>query len=57
MKINLWYCVEMKQWRWTLVDDRRPILKQHSGQRPDLRVAMEDVANTVEYILDTGLGN
>ena len=52
MKINLWYCQHMKQWRWTLCDDSRPIIKQEAGQRPDLRDAMNDVANTVEYILD-----
>ena len=52
MKINLWYCKTMQQWRWTLVDDRRPIIRQESGQRPNLRDAMNDVANTVEYILD-----
>jgi hypothetical protein len=51
MKINLWYCESMKQWRWTLVDDHRPIVKMESGQRPDLRDAMNDVANTVEYML------
>lgn len=53
MKINLWYCNTMKQWRWTLCDDSRPILKQESGQRPDLRDAMNDVANTVEYLLES----
>ena len=45
----------MKQWRWTLTEEWRngQIHKeQHSGQRTDLRVAMNDVANTVEYILD-----
>jgi hypothetical protein len=51
MRINLWYCQHMKQWRWTLVDNSRPISKQHSGQRPDLRDAMNDVATTVEYML------
>ena len=51
MKINLWYCVEMNQWRWTLTDDSRPILKQESGQQPHLRDAMNDVANTVEYMM------
>ena len=55
MKINLWYCKEMQQWRWTLCDDSRPIIKQESGQRPDLRDAMNDVANTVEYLLDQHL--
>ncbi len=55
MKINLWYCGSMGQWRWTLVEEWRNgevHTEQHSGQRPDLRVAMNDVANTVEYILD-----
>ena len=43
----------MKQWRWTLTDNSRPILRQESGQRPDLRDAMGDIANTVEYIIQT----
>ena len=43
----------MSQWRWTLTDDRRPITRQESGQRPDLRDAMADVANTVEHLLNT----
>ena len=52
MRINLWYCSEMKKWRWTLVDNSRPICKQESGQQPFLRDAMNDVANTVEYMLE-----
>lgn len=52
MKINLWYCIEMKQWRWTLTDSSRPICKQESGQRQFLKDAMEDVSNTVEYMLN-----
>ncbi len=52
MKINLWYCKKMKQWRWTLVDDIDD-RRQESGQRDDLRKAMNDVANTVEFILDS----
>jgi hypothetical protein len=52
MKINLWYCKEMNQWRWTLTDDHRPIIKMESGQRSDLRLAMNDIATTVEYLLD-----
>ena len=51
MKINLWYCKDMSQWRWSLTDDSRPIIKQESGQRPDLRDAMNDIANTVEYMI------
>jgi hypothetical protein len=36
-----------------MTDDRRTIVRQESGQQPDLRVAMNDIANTVEYILNT----
>jgi len=43
----------MNQWRWVLTDDSRPIIKQESGQQPNLRDAMNDVANTVEYMLKT----
>jgi hypothetical protein len=50
MKINLWYSENQKQWRWTLCDDSDKML-QESGQRPFLRDAMNDVANTVEYML------
>jgi hypothetical protein len=53
MKINLWFCKEMNQWRWTLTQDFRPVIRQESGQQPDLRVAMNDIANTVEYILES----
>ena len=42
----------MGQWRWSLTDDKHKNI-QESGQRPDLRDAMNDVATTVEYILDT----
>lgn len=52
MKINLWYCVYMDQWRWTLTDDSRPICRQESGQGKDLRLAMQDIASTVEYLLE-----
>jgi hypothetical protein len=52
MKINLCYCKDMNQWRWTLTDDYRPVVKQESGQQPELRVAMNDIATTVEYMLD-----
>jgi hypothetical protein len=43
----------MQQWRWILTDSHRPIIKQESGQRPDLRDAMIDIANTVEYLIKT----
>lgn len=51
MKINLWWCDSMKQWRWTLVKSDRPVLKQESGQREDLHQALQDIADTVEYMM------
>jgi len=50
MVINLWYNADMKQWRWTLTDDHRPIIK--AGQQVNLRDAMNDIAKTVEYLID-----
>jgi len=38
MRINLWYCQEMGFWRWTLVDNRRPVCRMESGQRQDLKL-------------------
>jgi hypothetical protein len=55
MKINLWYSKSMSQWRWTLAEELKSGItkaEQHSGQQPDLRDAMNDIANTVEYLLD-----
>lgn len=49
MSIQLWFCNEMKQWRWTLTDPTDSSI-QESGQRKDLRQAMIDVANTVDYL-------
>ena len=54
MKINLWYNKSLGQWRWTLVEETKngkTYKEQHSGQQPMLRDAMNDVANTVEYML------
>ena len=51
MKINLWYSQPSRQWRWTLTDDKEP-MSQESGSQPFLRDAMDDVANTVEYMLE-----
>lgn len=49
MKINLWYSKHLQEWRWTLCSEHWS--EQHSGQRKDLRIAMNDIANTVEYII------
>jgi len=48
MQINLWYNGTMKEWRWTLVDSE---LNMESGGQADLRLAMNDIANAVEYLI------
>jgi hypothetical protein len=52
MDIKLWHNKELNLWRWSLTDSSRPIRKQESGQQKDLREAMNDVATTVEYMLE-----
>ena len=49
MIINLWYNKDINQWRWTLTDPST--FDTISGQQSDLREAMNDVANTVEYLI------
>ena len=49
MDIKLWYSKDLRRWRWSLID---PVTKrQESGQQFDLKEAMNDVANTVEYLI------
>jgi hypothetical protein len=53
MKINLWRSEHEGQWRWTLCDEQTDPFMMESGQRPNLHAAMEDIANTVEYMLES----
>lgn len=43
MNVHLWWCSSMNQWRYTVVNDSRPILKQKSGQSKDLSEAMDQI--------------
>ena len=54
MNIQLWYSEPMREWRWSLVSDIDSNV-QHSGGQEDLRDAMNDIVNTVEYLLDTDM--
>jgi len=40
----------MKQWRWTLSNPKN--LDQHSGTQENIRDAMNDIATTVEYLMN-----
>ena len=50
MNIKLWYSNSMQQWRWSLTDE---YMDMASGQQPDLREAMKDIATTVEHMIKT----
>lgn len=50
MKINLWYSENMKQWRWTLIDDTEQIMTMEAGNQEKLTNAMNDIYNTVKYL-------
>jgi len=53
MIINLWFNKDMNMWRWTLTDPTT--FDMESGQREDLKLAMVDIANTVEYLMSKSL--
>ena len=55
MIINLWYNKDMDQWRWTLTNPGT--MNMEAGQQKDLRAAMNDVANTVEYLISKSTHN
>jgi hypothetical protein len=52
MDIKLWHNKEMNLWRWTLIDGD---LNMESGQQEDLKLAMVDIANTVEHLINKEL--
>ena len=50
MEIKLWYSKGMRQWRWTLLDIETK--RQESGQQYHIREAMNDIATTIEYMVE-----
>ena len=49
MDIKIWYSQYLKQWRWTLLDI--VTRQQESGQRYELREALDDIGNTIEHMI------
>ena len=55
MRINLWHTKELNEWRWSLTTKTYGVngtYQQETGSRKDLREAMGDIANTVEYLIE-----
>jgi hypothetical protein len=52
MKVNLWYSKDLELWRWTLTSNEDSFMQESGGQR-DLRDTMDDIANTIEYLLNS----
>ena len=51
MKIQLWYSETVTRWRWTLTSDLDQSIME-AGDSKELRDAMSDIANTVEWLID-----
>ena len=50
MEIKVWYSKGIKQWRWLLMDIESR--RQESGQQYHIRDAMNDIATTIEYMVE-----
>ena len=50
MEIKVWYSKQIKQWRWSLLD--MATRRQESGQQYHIRDAMNDIATTIEYMVE-----
>ena len=50
MEIKVWYSKGIKQWRWSLLDIETR--RQESGQQYHIRDAMNDIATTIEYMVE-----
>ena len=50
LKVNIWYSSHTSEWRWSLCDESTTPMRQESGGQPHLRDAMNDIANTIEYL-------
>lgn len=50
MNIHLWWCPSINKWRYTVVNNSRPILKQESGQRDELWEALNEVKCIVKKL-------
>ena len=50
MDIKLWYSKDLRRWRWSLIDIETR--RQESGQQYHIRDAMNDIATTIEYMVE-----
>ena len=55
MQVNLWYNKAVSQWRWTLSSSTES-RDMESGSSPELEVALKDVKNTIEWMVNPSLG-
>ncbi len=54
MNINLWYNKDVEQWRWTL-SSATEAMDMESGSSPELEVALKDVKNTIEWMINPSI--
>ena len=54
MQISLWYNKDVEQWRWTL-SSSNDSMDMESGNASELEVAMRDVKNTIEWMINPSI--
>ena len=54
MQISLWYNNDVEQWRWTL-SSSTDSMDMESGNASELEVAMRDVKNTIEWMINPSI--
>lgn len=52
MKVNLWYCKNMKLWRWTATEDSLPVIRQETGQNKSFEEATKEISKVIRDLED-----
>ncbi len=55
MRVQIWHSPGMNEWRWSLYTRRyapKGDYHQETGSRKEIRDAMNDVATTIEHLLE-----
>ena len=54
MHLSLWYSKDVEQWRWTL-SSATDAMDMESGNATELEVALKDVKNTIEWMVNPSI--
>ena len=55
MRVQIWHSPQLNEWRWSLYTKRyspKGACHQETGSRREIREAMNDVATTIEHLIE-----